>query len=341
MIDNQASLQQAMGQLSQLYLALTDLRDTVLPKSRQRFDLMAGGILADIRQLEQEVAVFTGRADAEEDAPDIWIRVSGGPELSGAEAPTSVLAYFTETFRKGVQMAAEYLQAGMVSSRPTQALKRACDFRIVALQPGSIRVGLSLPQQAEPGEMEEVVPRELVTRALDEYLVVADWVASTRTEEEMARTTEDTELLSILLREVSRMAPPPRGEVDAVEFRGRAVPKAELRLTRGSYDRARKALDRTMAWMPMKLVGDLREIDLDKRTFTLRNLEGGGQEVPCRVGVPILPLAIAALDHRVEVRGAQALKAGRKTKQPLVEVRWLAILGEAEPEHPLRQERPG
>jgi hypothetical protein len=67
-----------------------------------------------------------GRLAAEEAEAPVWLRIQG-PEVSWPEAPSSILATFLANFRKGVQAATEWSLNKGLSTRPTKAIKQACD----------------------------------------------------------------------------------------------------------------------------------------------------------------------------------------------------------------------
>ena len=146
MIQNQRELEQATEQISRMYRALAVLREEVLPTSREQFEILAEGPLDELYRLEAEVSLYCGRNAAEEATAELWLRISGDG-LKWPEAPTSVVTNFLDTLRKGIQASAEWIVTGTLSRRPTKALKQACDLRVVAFQPGSLRIGISLPYQ--------------------------------------------------------------------------------------------------------------------------------------------------------------------------------------------------
>ena len=55
MIQNEAQLQQTLDQLQQMYLALAELREDVLPKNPRTFALLAEGPLDYIRQFLEDL----------------------------------------------------------------------------------------------------------------------------------------------------------------------------------------------------------------------------------------------------------------------------------------------
>jgi hypothetical protein len=58
MIDNESQLEQAVEQMGRMYRALAALNAEVLPKSRQRFAVMAEGPLEEIRRLDEEISQY-------------------------------------------------------------------------------------------------------------------------------------------------------------------------------------------------------------------------------------------------------------------------------------------
>src|SRR5207247_1306394 len=100
-------------------------------------------------------------------------------EVTWPDAPTSVVTAFLDAFRKGVQVVAEFISTGQLTTRPTSDLKRACDLRVVGFEPGSLKIGMRLPEpdQDDAGQADGD-EEPLAERALAEYLQVASWVAS-------------------------------------------------------------------------------------------------------------------------------------------------------------------
>src|ERR1017187_9413848 len=122
MITNDEQLDQALEQLGRMYRALADLRKEVLPLNARNFALMAEGPVDEIRRLEEQISDYTGRAAAEVNESDVWLRFVG-PTLSWPEAPTSIVTAFLDAFRKGVQTVAEFAATGHLTTRPTKELK--------------------------------------------------------------------------------------------------------------------------------------------------------------------------------------------------------------------------
>lgn len=307
-------MQQALDQLARLYASLAAMRREMEPLNARNFAVLAEGHLEDIRRLQWDLDEYAGVLGADEQAAPLWLRVSGR-EIEWQSTPTSVLTAILDAFRKGVQSVAELLLTGELATRPTAALKHAADFRIVALAPGSLRVGIRAP--ADDNEAGQAV-----RDAIGEYVRAALWVASDAGEQELARDIGDARMRQLLLTELARLVPRERGQIEQVEISGRLVqaqnPFAEVvTLSRHSRDRINAALDRIPETRVETHVGDLREIDLDKCTFVLRNAGEQAAEfvqVDCEFGEELLEAAKDALDKRVQVTGTRSRDQGRRAR---------------------------
>ncbi|MFN6146514.1 MAG: hypothetical protein ACK5AL_09155 [Planctomycetota bacterium] len=310
-------LTQALEQLARMYRVLAGLRASVLPKSAQQFSLMAEGPMDEIRRLESTVYELSGRPLAEAAEAQIWLRIQG-KGAAWPEASTSILTSFLDTLRKGVQAATECIFTSTLSTRPTKALKQACDLQIATLQAGSVQVGLRLPDPPR-GEARDENLLSATEKGLTTYLQVAAWASSDSAEEALATAVPDVGLRRTLLAEVKRLAPRPRGDVDVVELSGRAMRGGRATLTKATHDRINRAIDHDTASRTEQHIGELREIDLDNLTFTLRNVltQDGTFEVACKFDQELLPSAMEALDRRVEIAGERPTSLTRGRSVPL------------------------
>jgi hypothetical protein len=326
-----AELDVTLEQLARMHRALGELNRERARYGDAWFAVMAEGPLDEIARLETELARLTGRAEIDAAAADaraeLWMRIAG-KDLHWPNARTSVLTSLLDTLRKGVQVVAEWCATREVSKRPTNSLKDACDFEIVALAPGSVRVGVQLPELPSQQQLPLESGRDAAREALELYLSVASWAADPGgTSSTLDDRVADPVLRRLLLAQVKRLLPRPRGRVDLVELSGRAVPgHATVHLDRGAHDRIDAMLVAEPDAMVETLEGDLREIDLDNRTFVLRNLrdQHGSMQVACAYSADLDESAYEAIDRRVEVVAERKIEARRGTL-PLKVVR-LSIL---------------
>ena len=319
MITNDEQLDQAMEQLGRMYRALADLRKEVLKVNARNFVLMAEGPMDEIRRLEEQIGVYTGRADVEINESDVWLRIVG-PDLTWPEAQTSIVTAFLDAFRKGVQAIAVYASRGHLTTFPTNDLKRACDFRIVAFQAAGLCIGVRAPDEAQVG-LFGGSDHALVSQALEQFLQVADWVGSDDPPKVFEQLFPDPHERRFLLNSLKPFVPRPLGDVERIEISGRAVPRSRtITLTKSSNQRIDRAIDALTAERVEEHAGDLREIDLDSWSFTLRNAEDV-RVVRCTFEEDLLESAKEAVDRHVRVTGVRRMDAGRRTAPTLRVVR--------------------
>jgi hypothetical protein len=232
-------------------------------------------------------------------------------------------------FRLGIQSVAEFIERGAVGARPTAELKQACDLRIVAWMPGSVQVGLRLPDVA-PAISEEV--REEAKQALNLYLKAATWIGSDDDTSQFENEVPDPKQRQLLLNQVARLVPRPQGGVESVELFGRAVPRGTVKLHRELRKRIREAIQETVKKVvqdePVFIEGFLREIDLDNRTFIIRNPDLPNEtrcEIP-KDSDDLLDIAKEGLDHKVLVIGNRQKDPTRRLTFPL-QVLEIEVLG--------------
>jgi hypothetical protein len=256
MITSDEQLNQAVEQMGRMYRALAALRREVLPLSEKQFALMAEGPLDEIRRLEEGINAYTGKDTAEASDADVWLRITG-PTLGWPEAPTSIVTALLDSLRKGVQAIAAFSSTGHLTTRSTKELKHACDLRIVAFQPGSLRVGVRLPDEGLMEWIEESEPAPI--KALRQYLEVAGWVGSDDPATALEQLIPDPQQRRVVLNALKPFVPRPRGDVDRIELSGRAVPRgSKIQLTRRANGRIDQAIDRIEAEQVEEHEGDLR-----------------------------------------------------------------------------------
>ena len=144
-------------------------------------------------------------------------------------------------------MVAQLTSTGQLTTRPRLELRWACDMRVVAFRPGSLRVGVRLPDQPE---VEFAASREksIGHQALVTYLNVAAWVNSEGDLPDREQQIEHAQERRWLLNTLKLLGPRPRGDVEGVEISSRLIPYGRtIRLTRAAYHRLIRAVDQPAA----------------------------------------------------------------------------------------------
>jgi hypothetical protein len=329
MIKSEEQLNQTRLAINKLESGLAALKHEVLPRNPARFSLMAEPVVDQIRELRAQIEEYIGVTRATAEEADIWMRIQG-PEIELGDAPTSVVTAMLDLLRRGVQTVAELLQKGSVGARPTAEIKQACDLRIVGWQSGSVKVGLRLPIASSSHLFEETDIAHQARQALRLYLQTASWVGSEHDATRFESEIPDAEQRRLLLNQVARLVPRPRGGVEIIELSGKEIAQKSVCLQRASRERIRQAISRTVEDEMVNAEGILREIDLDQRTFIIRELDAG-KETRCAI-MPqdddLLDIAKDALDHRVAVSGTRRKDPVRRQVYPL-QIREIEVLGQA------------
>jgi hypothetical protein len=168
---------------------------------------------------------------------------------------------------------------------------------------GSFEVGIRLP---EP-EQSDLFPKqvyEAARYALNEFLVVASWAASPLPRrEEIERLLPEARARRIALRAIRQFVPRRDGGVSFVELYGADVPSGNrIHLSPDASEAIVQALSEAVDEKEEIVEGEIREMDLDKRTFRLRNVSGQA-DVPCKFGEDLASVAAGLLGKRVVVIG--------------------------------------
>ena len=215
MIQSDDELAQTLQQIGRLYSALRAMKNDVLGKNPRLFAMMAEGTTETLKSLQQEVDEYTGKVDAIENEAEIWLRIKG-PKLEWPSSPSSIIVSFLDALRKGVQTSAELGSSGKYSQSD---LRKMCDMKVVALLPGSLRVGVRIPQ-------EELLRAEhtVVQKSVVELFEVASWVDSVESEDALQDKFRDKRKRRLLLNALKPLVPRDPSHVDTVELSGRLVP---------------------------------------------------------------------------------------------------------------------
>lgn len=237
--------------------------------------LMIEGPLDEIQRIEAGLQAYVMGIHSQP-AVSLWMTLSGGL-ARWAETPSRILASSLDSLRRSIQKIAQYDLIGKIDSRPTKALLEASDPELVLLSPGSLRVGLRWYSSGQ-----------LSLGLTEETAVAGALEATRRAVQELhsfgvhALADEEATRRRVILRAVAQLSPTARSEVDRISLSGPALGTGvTLDLSPRTYELARGATREVTSEAEMSFDGEVRELDLDNRTFRLRRVEGLG-EVACR-----------------------------------------------------------
>lgn len=303
MIRSETELATAQQALGDLYRALAALRKEFGESNSRGFALLAEGPLHQIAEIQAQIDAYTGAIVARQIHAPLWLRLSGERAQWG-ETPASVLTAFLDALRKGLQSIAGYNVTGKASGRPTLEIQNACDIEVVDFAPGSFQIGVRLPDPDQASLFSKELPTQAES-ALEDFLYAAQWAAGSQSVADLTSHFRDATKRRVVLRAVKAFVPRSHGGIDFVELSGSAVPGgATLQVSQGAIQAILQALESAVSTHEQSFEGDIREMDLDRQTFRLRNVPEVS-EVRCHFGDDLYPLATDLLGKRVRVIGTR------------------------------------
>lgn len=228
----------------------------------------------EIALLSEQVREALAEADSR---VDLWIGLNGAG-FAACSGPVEVVANFLTGFRVAVKHSASaLLHLAYTGGRFSREVESAAAFDLVALAPGSLRLGFASPAQDLPDdglfEFEQLPEalasaesnRQLGIRALDTLLLALQAAESEDALARLRSELDDHGALRVLYHAGSLF---PRG-VTSIEFLGRALGEPH-EFTTATRDRLRaigETLVRTERYVAG--VGVVRMLDLDRRSLRL------------------------------------------------------------------------
>jgi hypothetical protein len=281
------------------------LRQEFADKPRA-FVLAAEGAQVEIRRIQADIARYCGLDEAQLNPPSFWMRLVG-PKAQWGDTPASVVTAFLDGIRKGLQSIAAYNKTGQRGGRPPASVQEACDVRVVEFSPGSFSVALKLPHDGPPRQaalFSSSPEHQEAEVAYRDFLTTAEWLGSEHSAEAFAEQYPVAEKRRILLRAVKFIVPRANGGIDFVEL---STPsgRVEAALSADAFSRILAALDLARSEEEEEHVGEIREIDLDKNQFRLRNVAGQSGQVVCHFADDLALEARDLLGKRVRVVGVR------------------------------------
>lgn len=316
MIRNDDDLLRSTAALGDLYAALAALRREYAESSPSTFGLLAEGPLQEIARIQADVDAYAGATIAARQQAPLWIRLVG-PKARWGETPASIVTAFLDGLRKGVQSIAGYRASERRLGRPSSELQLACDIEVALFSPGSFEIGVRLPD-SDQGEFFPLQLHETVKDALQAFLTAAAWAAQPYPVlADLEASIPEAKSRRVALRAVKPFVPRKHGGVDFVEIYGSELQTIKrIHLTPHSIEVIAHALSESIDESEEAYEGDVREMDLDKKVFRLRNVPNEG-EVLCKFTDELLTTAAELFGKRVRVIGMRR-STDSGSKGPLI-----------------------
>jgi hypothetical protein len=304
MIENESQLEQTRRAIAELEDALQSLKTRVFPENPALFEAMASDYVTAICDLRADVDAYIGVNDALESAAPLWLRVIGDG-FTLWSTPASVWEITLARLRRSVTSVAEFLAQGIVRQfgRPLSTVSDLADFRVVAIRPGSLQIGVTLPS---PSQLELFPSDEpnVAESALTKLLLASEWFAREGSPHELEEMFPSRDERNIIVAKTVELMPQPRGKIRTLEFRGAIIPsRTAIRLVADQRKRLREILPTPTNELPQTHEGVIREVDLDRGQCILRQRPDNLPDLLCRFDPPLLAQIKEALDQRVRLEG--------------------------------------
>lgn len=300
MIADELELGRTRNQLTELETGLSELKRRVYHLNPERFRLMSESYLSEIEMLRGRIDDYLGIREAREAAADFVLKIQS-PLLAEGIAPAAVVNSAITGLQRGVQKLGEFLARdsfGVAEGVPSHTLAQEFELEVVAVAAGSFEVGLRMSSAGRidlpPGSMREVIRR---FREAAAHTSEGD-----ATPEILSELVSDLSSQLQVLRALKEIAPPRTRKDVTVQLSSRAA-DAETVTFRPQTRSYIASLIRTRT-RHAEETGDVREVDLDRRTFKIRTR---ATTLRCRLSGGREDLLARALGRRVRVAGTAEL----------------------------------
>lgn len=298
------------NQIRQLENILLDLKNRLLPEREEQFNVMAAVYVRKITEMREEIEAYTGMELLTIQKKDINIHING-PAIDYGSIPISLISSYLESFRLAIQKTHKLINDKTYKNIP-QKLKLLTDFKLVAFQPGSINLSLSLPDKQL-----SLLGEDKIEDAIEMYFKVLEWLVSNKEIDEF-EFKDGKKFEKMLLNILSTL--PDDKKISNIEFFGNAIKtKNKIVVNNNCRKKLKRVINNINSIETVsKFEGNIRELDLDKRTFCLRNMKGNTKEIKCKLAEENAGDINKYLDSKVSVVGIE--------KGSIVEVKYIEIL---------------
>jgi hypothetical protein len=208
-----------------------------------------------------------------------------GEGIQEGQVPGSVILGIVEGVRKALKLLAEYvLEQPAQSGRPSILIKRLFDLPAQRLAFGSFEIAFRSPIMS-PALFKDMAQYEIdeEKKALREVGSLLQtgltWLSKGNLTETVAGDSADQERKRVILQALKSLTPSSQGVIREVEIRGELVGSTSrpVVLNRGNRRLVNQALALALpSSQPdsvLELIGRVRELDKDRLTFELRDIE--------------------------------------------------------------------
>lgn len=268
MINNLKEKQFIENRIKKLENILFDLKERLLPDREEQYKVMAAVYVRKIIELREEIEEYIGMNNVLIEKSDINIHVNG-PAIGYGKAPISIISSYLDNFKTSVRKNYGILYN---KSKVPQNIALLTDFTLNQLSPGSINISLSIPN--EQTTFLEDMP---FNKSLSIYFELLQSISMRECDIHIDGIND--EYIGKLLNNILRILPDDKN-IRSIEVYGdRVSNKSRICLDHQSRKFVLtkiKSINEKEKNISIK--GIIREIDLDKLTFYLRDINYEGRE---------------------------------------------------------------
>jgi hypothetical protein len=183
--------------------------------------------------------------------------------------PCSVIAFVANAAKSSLKTMLDHALAASGEGRPTDAQRALYDLPVRQLRFASFEIGLAAPKS-------DFFPNHDAVAAVDDLRKGLAWAQDT--DSTASFQVDDGSKAEAILRATLALTPPGNGPISAVEVGGYWLKGQRYRLTHKSRTKIKRRLLEIEKETIFVQSGRIGEIDDDKLSFILRDLEGGGEQ---------------------------------------------------------------
>lgn len=322
MINNHEDFDHVSKQLKRLETILADLRNRLLPHNAQMYELMASGYVQRIAEFRKEIDFYLGIQESQDEVrkADFVVRLVG-PAIGSGTAPISVVSHVLDELRKGFQDIYAY-NLGYRSTRKLPVdIQQKCDMSLSALMVGSLQVALQRPLEQITLFSEE----SDFDKTAQLYLKAAKWACEKTPTEVIKQELPNDELRDVIMKSVLRIIPKNSKKLNLLHIYGPLVKEnIYLNVTSRNY-LINNISNKSEEEVICSFKGRIREVDLDKGSFRMRDISDDENtvEVIGFVNETLLDDLKEALDELAIIKG---VLIGENTYTKSLKVRYIEKL---------------
>ncbi|MCE9656685.1 hypothetical protein LPC13_15575 [Clostridium celatum] len=294
MINNLEEKQFIEKRINKLENILFDLKERLLPEREEQYKAMASIYVRKIIELREEIEEYIGMNEVLIEKSDINIHVNG-PAIGYGKAPISIISSYLDNFKTSVRK-----NYGILNNRSKvpKDIALLTDFTLNQLAAGSINISLSIPN-----EQTAFLDDMPFNKSLRIYFELLQSVSMR--EEDIHIDGIDDEYIGKLLNNILKILPDDKNIRSIEVYGNRVFNKSKICLDHKSRRFVLNKIESiNEKEKNISINGIIREIDLDKMRFYLREIDCEGREqIKCLVSNDEIENLGEYLNSRVKVIG--------------------------------------